>query len=266
MRWWKEARYRCALQKYPETESICPLREGLTQRQYKMVTRIKSAVLASSTKALVVGVMVGALLVATAGFVVAQSSTVITGCIQKQTSLLKIPSSGSCDPKNETAISWNQVGPQGPQGPQGETGATGPPGPAGTSAAYVTGPNYRFLEADQPPIPVAEFTSLPAGKYLITISMELYNFSDHLGSVECLPSPQPPKPTHPDPLGPYSYHDRIEPGAAFTGPNDYNDVMSFTFALELPSEQPVSVRCRGGDVGADHIAMTALQVENLTRQ
>jgi hypothetical protein len=65
----------------PRDRNICPLREGLTQRQYKMVKRIKSAVLASSTKALVVGLMVGALLVATAGFVAAQSSPqIITGC------------------------------------------------------------------------------------------------------------------------------------------------------------------------------------------
>jgi hypothetical protein len=40
-----------------------------------MLKRIKLAVLASSTKALVVGLMVGALLVATAGFVAAQSIT-----------------------------------------------------------------------------------------------------------------------------------------------------------------------------------------------
>jgi hypothetical protein len=96
-----------------------------------MVKRIKTAVLASSTKALVVGVMVGALLVATAGFVAAQSNTVINGCIQKQTGVLRIPPSGSCDPKNETAISWNQVGPQGPQGQQGPQGPAGPAGPAG---------------------------------------------------------------------------------------------------------------------------------------
>jgi collagen triple helix repeat protein len=100
-----------------------------------MVKRIKSAVLASSKKALVVGLMVGALLVATAGFVAAQSSsTVINGCIQKQTGVLRVPTSGSCDPKNETAISWNQVGPQGPQGeqgPQGPKGDTGPQGPRG---------------------------------------------------------------------------------------------------------------------------------------
>lgn len=103
-----------------------------------MVKRIKSAVLASSKKALVVGLMVGALLVATAGFVAAQSSsTVINGCIQKQTGVLRVPTSGSCDPKNETAISWNQVGPQGPQGEQGPQGPQGVKGDPGISGYEV---------------------------------------------------------------------------------------------------------------------------------
>ena len=29
-RWWKEARYRCALEQYPETENICP--EAMAER------------------------------------------------------------------------------------------------------------------------------------------------------------------------------------------------------------------------------------------
>jgi hypothetical protein len=76
--------------------------------------------------------MVGALLVATAGFVAAQSSPqIITGCYHNTTKVLRVLTSGSCDPKNETAISWNQVGPQGPQGEQGPQGPAGPAGPQG---------------------------------------------------------------------------------------------------------------------------------------
>jgi len=50
--------------------------------------------------------------------------------------------------KKQTAISWNQTGPQGPQGPrgpqgaigpQGPTGATGPQGPAGPGLPSVAG-------------------------------------------------------------------------------------------------------------------------------
>jgi Collagen triple helix repeat (20 copies) len=44
---------------------------------------------------------------------------------------------GTC-PKGQTALSWNQAG---PQGPAGATGPAGPPGPQGaTGAAGATGP------------------------------------------------------------------------------------------------------------------------------
>jgi hypothetical protein len=69
-----------------------------------VLKRIKSAILPSSTKALVVGLMVAALLVATAGFVAAQSSTVINGCYDKRTGALRYLQSGTCTAK-ETAIS-----------------------------------------------------------------------------------------------------------------------------------------------------------------
>jgi Collagen triple helix repeat (20 copies) len=50
---------------------------------------------------------------------------------------------GTC-PKGETALSWNQTGPQGPAGPVGATGATGLTGPAGavgpTGATGQVGP------------------------------------------------------------------------------------------------------------------------------
>jgi hypothetical protein len=113
-----------------------------------MVKRIKSAVLRPSAKALVLGLMVAALLVVTAGFVTAQSSAdpnVIEACYDNKSGALRYLQSGSCTAK-ETLKSWNIVGPQGPQGergekgltgetgatgPQGETGAQGPIGPPG---------------------------------------------------------------------------------------------------------------------------------------
>src|SRR5688572_25913252 len=101
-----------------------------------MVKRIKSAILTPSAKALVAGLMVAALLVATAGVVTAQSDTVINGCYGKKTGILRLLQSGSCT-SLENPISWYQVGPQGPQGekgdtgPQGEKGDIGPQGAAG---------------------------------------------------------------------------------------------------------------------------------------
>jgi hypothetical protein len=95
-----------------------------------MVKRIKLTVLQLSTKALVSGLLIAALLVATAGFVAAQSSTIINGCYDQKTGVLRYLQSGSCTNK-ENPISWNQVGPQGPLGPQGAKGDTGPMGPQG---------------------------------------------------------------------------------------------------------------------------------------
>jgi hypothetical protein len=40
--------------------------------------------------------------------------------------------------RNETAISWNQVGPQGPVGPEGAIGPQGPVGPQGPAGADGT--------------------------------------------------------------------------------------------------------------------------------
>jgi hypothetical protein len=103
-----------------------------------MLKRIKSGVLASSPKALVISLMVGALLVATAGFVAAQSSPqIITGCYHNTTKVLRVLTSGSCDPKNETTISWNQVGPQGPQGAKGDPGPQGLQGLQGLQSLQV---------------------------------------------------------------------------------------------------------------------------------
>ena len=71
------------------------------------------------------------------------SETVISACFSNRTGVLRI--ADQCRPR-ETAIEWNQagpqgsVGPEGPAGPQGEQGMTGPtglqgepgePGPAG---------------------------------------------------------------------------------------------------------------------------------------
>src|SRR5918994_356947 len=80
------------------------------------------------------GLLVVGLILATAGAVTAQSTGVITGCVQKQTGALRISTSGSCDSRTETVLTWNAQGPQGPQGeqgPQGPQGEQGPQGPQG---------------------------------------------------------------------------------------------------------------------------------------
>src|SRR5687767_5050186 len=56
------------------------------------------------------------------------ASGVINACYSKTTGVLRV--SNYCLP-TETAITWNQVGPQGPAGPRGPQGAQGPRGPQG---------------------------------------------------------------------------------------------------------------------------------------
>jgi type VI secretion system secreted protein Hcp len=67
-----------------------------------------------------------------------QSSTsqTINGCVGTDSKLSIVPAGTACKP-NETALSWNTVGPTGdtgPAGPSGATGSTGPQGPAGSNA------------------------------------------------------------------------------------------------------------------------------------
>jgi hypothetical protein len=64
---------------------------------------------------------------------------VIRACYDTKTGALRVidpPRPAGCESGKETALSWNQTGPQGPAGstgPQGPQGPTGPAGPAGTS-------------------------------------------------------------------------------------------------------------------------------------
>ena len=81
------------------------------------------------------------------------SAGVIHGCFKPTTSGSMSPlgvidtalPGGTC-PKGQTALSWNQKGPQGPAGPAGpvgpvgSAGATGPAGPAGPAGPTTAGP------------------------------------------------------------------------------------------------------------------------------
>jgi hypothetical protein len=96
---------------------------------------------------------------------------------------------------------------------------------------------------------------LPAGKYLINVTMNLHNTADRVTHVLCFP-----------------------PGAEFNGqdgarealgvfPEDHNDTLAFTFPLDRATEQDIRILCvASGSASAQYINMTALQVETLTRQ
>jgi hypothetical protein len=260
-----------------------------------MLSRIKSAVLPSSPKGLVVGLMVAALLVVTAGVVTAQSNTVINGCYIKKTGVLRLLQSGSCT-SAENPISWNQVGPQGPEGPPGQNGAqgeTGPPGPQGetgpqgpegpqgpqgetgsqgppgTSNAYVTAPSGLTLSSTRTEVALLNRPSGNADKYLVSVSMELANTSGTSQRVFCRveTSRQVPIAAFRETVGGGS------PADPNTGtPADPNtSTMTVTLPLELTvgTAQDVGFSCAArtqGVVLARSIYMTALQVENMTSQ
>lgn len=79
---------------------------------------------------------------AVGGVATAQDSDVtIHGCAHNSTGALRVVAEGTSCRGNESALSWQQVGPQGPAGPQGEPGPAGPEGPTGaTGATGAAGP------------------------------------------------------------------------------------------------------------------------------
>jgi hypothetical protein len=98
----------------------------------------------------VVALVIPAILLGGAGLVLAVTGIpgangVIYACFQTQTGNLRVVPEGTKCRDSETALFWNQVGPQGPKGekgdqgiqgekgPKGDTGATGPQGPAGST-------------------------------------------------------------------------------------------------------------------------------------
>ena len=114
---------------------------------------------------------------------------VIHGCYKKDNSSLRVIDNSvtQCE-ANETAINWNQIGPQGPQGPQGlpglpgpqgpqgligpigpqglqgSTGPQGPAGPSGPSHAYNASGNQVSLNGSDREV---EEVTVPAGSYAI---------------------------------------------------------------------------------------------------
>ena len=85
---------------------------------------------------LAVGALVGVAGLGAAGIAMASipgGGGVINGCYNSTNGSLRVidSSAGDACKTGETAIQWNQVGPQGPAGPAGPQGPTGPEGPAG---------------------------------------------------------------------------------------------------------------------------------------
>ena len=74
---------------------------------------------------------VGAAAFAIAHAAIPDSSGVIHGCYGNRHGSVRVVDDPTTCKHNETALNWNQTGPQGPQGP------VGPPGPQGPQGVQV---------------------------------------------------------------------------------------------------------------------------------
>lgn len=87
------------------------------------------------TRRRLTAVLLGGTLVMIASTAVASAAEpdqTIRACVNKYTGDVRVLEDGaSCRARLETALNWNQNGPQGPAGPAGATGATGPAGETG---------------------------------------------------------------------------------------------------------------------------------------
>ena len=145
-------------------------------------------------RTLVTGAACFALLVAGGSVALATipgSGGAISGCYGKTGDLRVIDAPSASCKSTETALTWNQTGPQGPQGvtgpqgpkgdqgaqgPQGPKGATGPAGPPGPAGAQgppgAAHPNYEWNESDYTEIPwygqATAIVTCPAGKRAVS--------------------------------------------------------------------------------------------------
>lgn len=147
----------------------------------------------NQSKAIIAAVVAGGLVVAggVAYATIPAADGTIHGCYHHNGGTLRVidDSVGNCK-STETAISWNQVGPQGPPGPKGadgqdgvngtdgadgvdgKDGAPGPqgdPGPAGTSRAFkATGQLSNVSNGGRGTV---LSKSVPAGSYVLSASV-----------------------------------------------------------------------------------------------
>jgi type VI secretion system Hcp family effector len=107
-----------------------------------MTNPLRNFVPRSRRARLALGGTIGGLLLAGIGAVayaaLVGGDGVIHACVDRSGNVRIIDAQADACRGNETAVSWNQQGPQGQIGPQGVTGATGPQGPTGSTGA--TGP------------------------------------------------------------------------------------------------------------------------------
>lgn len=146
----------------------------------------------------VTGVAVVAVAGIATGAIPSASDGVIHACHEKP-GLLADPGdlrvidkeAGQSCRSNETALSWNQRGPEGPQGPAGPQGPKGDPGPQGepgpaTPPRLVHSPHAAVVEFSGEEDTVHSL-SVPAGNWEIRAALTVFNidqtpFSSHFAT------------------------------------------------------------------------------------
>lgn len=182
---------------------------------------------------------------------------VIYGCYSNSSGTLRVIDNSTAQCKsNETALNFNQTGPQGlqgiqgpagpagPQGPQGETGAPGPAGPSGAGTAY-------FARQDG----VASLGTIlskdvPAGSYVINAKVVAVNRSLNGQTITCSLGPDGDTSTV-----------KIEALSAYTRANQQVIVLQDAKTFSDPAT--ITLNCTGAfiNVYVENSVLTAIKVD-----
>jgi hypothetical protein len=184
---------------------------------------------------IVAGVSALALAGAVAYASVPDSGGTIHGCYNKVLGTLRVADASSSNPLLrkcngvETAIAWNQTG---PQGPIGATGAQGPAGPAGTQgpagAAGVQGPAGPAGEQGPAGLP---------GREVVSRTVDVPTGTKQLVDVPC--------PTGKTPIGGGAHVGNTFPGAgdaryAYVSESDIDESGTGWASTVVVSGQPIT--------------------------
>lgn len=216
----------------------------------------------------------------------------INGCYGKVLGVLRVIDSeaGETCSRVEAPISWNQQGPQGqpgadgaqgppgppgPQGPQGDQGPQGQPGaegaqgPAGPAGPPGPSDAYSVEAASTVTIPTPTYTTIlsrhvPAGKYVISASVLVHNFTTATVPVLCvIGSPSEFSPP---------YGARIDPFNSATAQGASSTTISLTLTTVVGSAGEITLACQTNTgvptqtAFADARQLTAIKVSELHEQ
>jgi hypothetical protein len=196
------------------------------------------------------------------------ASGVIHTCYNKNgnATLRVIDSSTEQCKSNETALNFNQTGPQGPQGPigpqgiqgptgpqglqgpQGETGATGATGPAGPAGASGASTAY-FARNDTDTLVQSRKTliskNVPAGSYVINARVEANN-------------------TDPDPQDLYcglNIGDNVR--VRIDGDREGAQTVALQGVAVFNAPDTITLSCIGFQIFVDESVLTAIKVDSI---